>query len=146
MPHIVIDHSDRLPESVNLAALVSDLHRLVVERVESVGIGKTLARPCTTFVDEVPAVFVHVSVGLLPGRPERVKAEFAEEVLSLLSLHLSTVANPTYSVEVRDLDPSYRLFPSHIDRAAWDDRSDGGTGTDADAETGNSLPAGCLGA
>ncbi|MGY0023482.1 5-carboxymethyl-2-hydroxymuconate Delta-isomerase [Streptomyces sp. cg35] len=116
MPHIVIDYSDGLAGTVDVPALVAELHPLVVERVRSVGVGKTFARPSATYVDGAAAPFVHVEVGLLPGRPQALKAALCEDVLGLLDKHLgasSGITGITCSVEVRDLDASYRLFPTH---------------------------------
>ncbi|MEU8956088.1 5-carboxymethyl-2-hydroxymuconate delta isomerase [Streptomyces sp. NPDC048518] len=114
MPHIDIDYADTLSGVLDLPALVAELHPLVVERVDSVGVGKTFCRAAPAFVDGRPAAaFVHVTVGLLAGRAPRVKAALSADVLALLGKHLSGVADATYSVEVRDLDPSYRLWPTH---------------------------------
>ncbi|MFI7386784.1 5-carboxymethyl-2-hydroxymuconate Delta-isomerase [Streptomyces sp. NPDC049813] len=113
MPHIVIDYSDGLAGTVDLPALVAELHPLVVDRVRSVGVGKTFARPSTTYVDGAPAPFLHVEVGLLAGRPPSVRTALAEDVLALLDKHTSAAPGTTCSVEVRELDASYRLFPTH---------------------------------
>ncbi|ATL27899.1 5-carboxymethyl-2-hydroxymuconate Delta-isomerase [Streptomyces formicae] len=115
MPHIDIDYADTLSGVLDLPALVAELHPLVVERVDSVGVGKTFCRPAAAFVEGRPrAAFVHVTVGLLAGRASGVRARLSEDVLALLGKHLSGVAEgATYSVEVRDLDPSYRLHPTH---------------------------------
>jgi 5-carboxymethyl-2-hydroxymuconate isomerase len=113
VPHIVIDYSDGLAGTVDVPALVAELHPLVVERVRSVGVGKTFARPSATYVDGAPAPFLHVEVALLPGRPHSVKTALSEDVLGLLDKHTSGAPDITCSVEVRDLDESYRLFPTH---------------------------------
>lgn len=114
MPHIDIDYADTLSGVLDLPALVAELHPLVVERVDSVGVGKTFCRPSAAFVDGgADAPFVHVTVGLLAGRTPEAKAGLSDDVLALLGKHLSGVEGATYSVEVRDLDPSYRLCPTH---------------------------------
>ncbi|MEV3853457.1 5-carboxymethyl-2-hydroxymuconate delta isomerase [Streptomyces sp. NPDC050095] len=113
MPHIVIDHTDTLAGTVDIPALVAELHPLVVDRVRSVGVGKTFVRPSTTYVDGSFAPFLHVEVGLLPGRPQSLKTALSEDVLALLDKHTSAAPGVTCSVEVRDLDASYRLFPTH---------------------------------
>ena len=116
MPHIAIDYTDSLAGTdggLDVPALVAELHPLVVEHVRSVGVGKTFARPSATYVDGAAAPFVHVEVGLLPGRPQAVKCALSEDVLALLDKHTSAAPGVTCSVEVRDLDASYRLFPTH---------------------------------
>jgi 5-carboxymethyl-2-hydroxymuconate isomerase len=97
---------------------VAQLHPLVAEESGTSGVCKTLLRPVVTFVGDRPsgdAGFVHVEVGLMPGRPEAQKARLSEAVLALLGKHLRVEGVPpdaVLSVEVRDLAASYRLSPS----------------------------------
>lgn len=116
MPHITIDYAPQLAEALDLRVLVSELHPLVLERTRSGGVCKTLCRPAAQgFVGEHDRVgFVHLEVGLLPGRSEALKAELAEELLELLGKHLvaGAAGEAVASVEVRDLGASYRLAHS----------------------------------
>ncbi|KOV67603.1 5-carboxymethyl-2-hydroxymuconate Delta-isomerase [Streptomyces sp. MMG1121] len=118
MPHLTIDYSAHLVGSFDPAALVEELHPLVVEESGTRGVCKTLLRPAETYVGDRPsreAAFVHVEVGLMPGRPEVLKARLAEGVLALLDKHLRVEGVPpdaVLSAEVRDLAGSYRLSPS----------------------------------
>ncbi|MEU6774955.1 5-carboxymethyl-2-hydroxymuconate delta isomerase [Streptomyces sp. NPDC046759] len=119
MPYLTIDYSARLAGAFDVRALVKELHPLVVEESGTSGVCKTLLRPAETYVGDDPSgkgVFVHVEVGLMPGRPEAQKARLSESVLALLTRHLpmdDREEEPAYcSVEVRDLAGSYRLSPS----------------------------------
>ncbi|MEU8973357.1 5-carboxymethyl-2-hydroxymuconate delta isomerase [Streptomyces monashensis] len=118
MPHLTIDYSSHLAGSFDPAALVKELHPLVAEESGTTGVCKTLLRPVVTFVGDRPseeAAFVHVEVGLMPGRPETRKTRLSEAVLALLGKHLRVEGVPpeaVLSVEVRDLAASYRLSPS----------------------------------
>ncbi|MFG2638855.1 5-carboxymethyl-2-hydroxymuconate Delta-isomerase [Streptomyces sp. NPDC048362] len=121
MPHLAIDYSARLSEGFDPGALVRELHPLVVEESGSTGVCKTLLRPVRTYVgdgacDETP--FVHVEVGLMPGRPEARKTRLSESILDLLAKHLPTggTVETVISVEVRDLAVSYRLSPPRAHR------------------------------
>ncbi|WBO68406.1 5-carboxymethyl-2-hydroxymuconate Delta-isomerase [Streptomyces camelliae] len=118
MPYLTVDYSSHLAGTFDRAALVKELHPLVVEESGTRGVCKTLFRPVETYVGDRPceeAAFVHVDVGLMPGRPEALKARLSEGVLALLEKHLRVEGVPpdaVFSVEVRDLTGSYRLSPS----------------------------------
>ncbi|MEU2714298.1 5-carboxymethyl-2-hydroxymuconate delta isomerase [Streptomyces sp. NPDC007205] len=118
MPHLTIDYSSRLAGAFDPCALVKELHPLVAEESGTSGVCKTLVRPVATYVGDRPGAetaFVHVEIGLMPGRPEARKAHLSESVLALLTKHLPAADGPeqqtVVSVEVRDLAGSYRLSP-----------------------------------
>lgn len=119
MPYLTIDYSSHLAGAFDACALVKELHPLVVEESGTSGVCKTLLRPAQTHVGDRAsgeAAFVHVEVGLMPGRPEAQKARVSEGVLALLVKHLPADGRGGeqvwVSVEVRDLAASYRLTPS----------------------------------
>ncbi|MFF9768443.1 5-carboxymethyl-2-hydroxymuconate Delta-isomerase [Streptomyces sp. NPDC014636] len=114
MPHLTIDHSSHLTGVFDLSVLVKELHRLVLDESGSAGVCKTLVRPVETYVGAMSsgqAGFVHLEVGLMPGRSEEQKARLSESVLALLDRHLRAAGErgSTVSVEVRELAGSYRL-------------------------------------
>lgn len=112
MPHLAIDYSAHLADAFDRAALVRELHPLVLAKSGSAGVCKTLMRPAETYVGDGPdaegAAFVHVEVGLKPGRSEALKGHLAESILLLLGEHLRA-DGVVLSVEVRELSRSYRL-------------------------------------
>ncbi|MFI9250993.1 5-carboxymethyl-2-hydroxymuconate Delta-isomerase [Streptomyces sp. NPDC053069] len=119
MPHLTIDYSSHLAETFDAGALVKELHPLVAEESGTSGVCKTLVRPVATYVGNrasAQTAFVHVEIGLMPGRPEAQKAHLSESVLALLAKHLPAAdgleEQAVVSVEVRDLAGSYRLSPS----------------------------------
>ncbi|MFD7921732.1 5-carboxymethyl-2-hydroxymuconate Delta-isomerase [Streptomyces sp. NPDC059740] len=115
MPHITVDYSPQLTEVFDRAALVRELHPVVRETTATAGVCKTFFRPAAeTYVGEADAgrpAFVHVEIGLLPGRTDALKQQLSEDVLTLLEKHLHTGAGAEVvtSVEVRDLTSAYRL-------------------------------------
>ncbi|MGW7524093.1 5-carboxymethyl-2-hydroxymuconate Delta-isomerase [Streptomyces sp. NPDC054783] len=119
MPYLTVDYSSRLAGAFDACAFVKELHPLVVEESGTSGVCKTLLRPAETYAGDgvsEEAAFVHVQVGLMPGRPEAQKARLSEGVLVLLAKHLLVAdggeERVCCSVEVRDLGASYRLSPS----------------------------------
>ncbi|GAA3118786.1 hypothetical protein GCM10010521_02960 [Streptomyces rameus] len=114
MPHLTLDHSSHLAGVLDVGVLLKELHRLVIEESGSAGVCKTLVRPAETYVGDSPsgdAGFVHLEVGLMPGRPEEQKALLSESAMALIDRHLRAagVRGSTVSVEVRELAGSYRL-------------------------------------
>ncbi|NEA46473.1 5-carboxymethyl-2-hydroxymuconate Delta-isomerase [Streptomyces sp. SID10815] len=122
MPHLVIDCSAPLADALDRAALIEELHPLVLADSGSTGVCKTVFRRAETYVGDGADAdgrsggngFVHVEVGLMPGRSEALKARLSERILTLLVAHLPAAGagGATCSVEVRDLAGSYRLFPT----------------------------------
>ncbi|MCK1822645.1 5-carboxymethyl-2-hydroxymuconate delta isomerase [Streptomyces sp. XM83C] len=113
MPQLTVTYSRELDGTFDRAALIEELHPLVVRESGTRGVCKTVLRPEETWVGDGPGgrtPLLHVEVGLMPGRSEAVKAHLSESVLALLTRHVPEAA--IASVEVRDLAPSYRLFPS----------------------------------
>ncbi|MDQ0383193.1 5-carboxymethyl-2-hydroxymuconate isomerase [Streptomyces sp. DSM 42143] len=115
MPHITVDYPRRLASLFDLRAFTDELHPMVLDGSSSAGTCKTLFREATTaYVSHQhssEAAFVHVEVGLLPGRPDGLKARLSQAILGLLERHIrmATTDNVVCSVEVRDLADSYRL-------------------------------------
>ncbi|MEV4949973.1 isomerase [Streptomyces sp. NPDC053755] len=108
MPQITVDYSAPLDRRGFALAL----HPLVVETVD------TRLDGCKTRFREVEEtvvgdgstddVIVHVEIALLPGRSDELKARLSEAVLGLLPDHLKATEGVRLSVEVRDLEASYR--------------------------------------
>ncbi|GGX41644.1 5-carboxymethyl-2-hydroxymuconate Delta-isomerase [Streptomyces noursei] len=130
MPHITVDYSAGLAGVFDRHAFVRELHPMVLDVSGSAGVCKTFFRPASdTYVgdqEEGQVAFVHVAVGLLPGRSDELKGRLSEDVLALLGKHLpgvpgrsgipgppglprGTAREVISSVEVRDLAGSYRL-------------------------------------
>ncbi|MFK0110548.1 5-carboxymethyl-2-hydroxymuconate Delta-isomerase [Streptomyces sp. NPDC091217] len=115
MPHLTVDHSPGLADLLDLRVFAAELHRTVLDGSGSAGTCKTLFREAAAarvgHRHGGEAAFVHVEVGLLPGRSEGLKAQLSEDVLALLEKHLSmsTTDAVICSVQVRDLAGSYRL-------------------------------------
>ncbi|WP_435970481.1 5-carboxymethyl-2-hydroxymuconate Delta-isomerase [Streptomyces sp. Qhu_M48] len=108
MPQITVDHSAPLDRRGFALAL----HPLVVESV-----GTTLDACKTRFREVGEAVVgdgatedvvVHVEIALLSGRTDEVKARLSEAVLDLLPAYVDATGAVRLSVEVRDLESSYR--------------------------------------
>ncbi|MCX5225808.1 isomerase [Streptomyces sp. NPDC006553] len=108
MPQITVDHS----ASLDRRAFALALHPLVVKTVDT-----TLDACKTRFreVDETVVgdgatedAIVHVEIALLSGRTDEVKARLSKAVLDLLPGHLKTTEGVRLSVEIRDLESSYR--------------------------------------
>ncbi|ALO07851.1 Isomerase [Streptomyces venezuelae] len=108
MPQITVDYSAPL----HRRGFARALHPLIVEIVD------TELDACKTRFREIEElivgdgstydVIVHVEIALLSGRTDAVKARLSEAVLDLLPKHLTGADGVRLSVEVRDLESSYR--------------------------------------
>jgi len=114
MPQITIDYSAELDESFDRGGFALALHPLVAETVstKTANCKTRFRRVEESVVGDAPAgdAIVHVSIGMLSGRTDDVKARLTESVLELLDGHIRSTADLVVhtSAETRDLDPSYR--------------------------------------
>ncbi|MFD3530843.1 5-carboxymethyl-2-hydroxymuconate Delta-isomerase [Streptomyces sp. NPDC058664] len=108
MPQITVDYSAPLDRRGFALAL----HPLVVETVDTeLGSCKTRFREVEELVvgdGSTDDVIVHVEIALLFGRTDEVKARLSKAVLDLLPAYVKATEGVRLSVEVRDLESSYR--------------------------------------
>ncbi|WP_329459556.1 5-carboxymethyl-2-hydroxymuconate Delta-isomerase [Streptomyces sp. NBC_01497] len=116
MPQITVDHSADLTGAFDPAALAHELHTAAIEIAAAKPEAcKTLFRPCPITVvghDTDGHAVVHVTVGLLAGRTEETRTRLADTLLEQVRRHVKTDGGTALhaSVEIRDLDPTYRKF------------------------------------
>lgn len=114
MPQITVDYSAELDDSFDRRGFALALHPLVAETVTTkIAACKTRFRRIEEFVAGDTATgdaVLNISIALLPGRTEELKAQLTDSVLELLAAHLKPVDGVTVhaSAETRHLDPSYR--------------------------------------
>ena len=114
MPQITVDYSDSLESAFDRRSFALALHPLIVESIDTqLSACKTRFRRVDESVvaDAVTGdAILHISIGLLPGRSDEIKAQLTESVLELLTAHIKLTDGLTVhaSAETRDLDPSYR--------------------------------------
>ncbi|MFC9594735.1 5-carboxymethyl-2-hydroxymuconate Delta-isomerase [Streptomyces sp. NPDC056944] len=108
MPQITVDYSAPLDRR----GFARALHPLVVETVDAtLDACKTRFREVEELVvgdGTTDDVIVHVEIALLFGRTDEAKARLSKAVLALLPKYLKATEGARLSVEVRDLDSSYR--------------------------------------
>ncbi|MET7741556.1 5-carboxymethyl-2-hydroxymuconate Delta-isomerase [Streptomyces sp. NPDC005385] len=116
MPQITVDYSATLDDAFDRQGFALALHDEVVETAAAkIGACKTQFRRTEDTVvgaDTAGHAVVHVTLGLLAGRTEEVRARLAEATLELLRAYVKPAGGVELhaSAEVRDLDPSYRKF------------------------------------
>ncbi|MDL5201177.1 isomerase [Streptomyces sp. ALI-76-A] len=113
MPQITVDYSATMASAFDRAGFADALHSAVVE----IAAAKPEACKTQFRASEYTLVaheaeghaVVHVSIGLLAGRTEETKSKLTETVVELLTRHIEEGGFALHaSVEVRDLDTSYR--------------------------------------
>ncbi|MEW2114776.1 isomerase [Streptomyces sp. NPDC005474] len=116
MPQITVDYSDSLAESFDRRAFALALHEEVVATAKAKPEAcKTQFRrteDATVGADNEGHAIVHVWIGMLTGRTVATKAQLTESVLELVRAHVKPIEGLALhaSVEVRELDDSYRKF------------------------------------
>jgi 5-carboxymethyl-2-hydroxymuconate isomerase len=112
MPHIIAEYSANLEDSLDVQALVDDLHRaaIAVDVAEIVGIRtRAVARAHFRVADGNPANgFVHITARLRRGRPAEKRKALGEALLAAADKRLATVYpdHPVaMTVEVHEIDP-----------------------------------------
>jgi 5-carboxymethyl-2-hydroxymuconate isomerase len=116
MPNITVDYSEQLADGFDRPAFAQALHAAVVD-IAAAKPPACKTRFCrteemTVGPDVEGHALVHVHIGLLAGRSAETKLQLTETVLELLRQYVKPDEGITLhaSVEVRDLDPSYRKF------------------------------------
>lgn len=109
MPQITLEYTANLGSSVPLQALAAELHPMLV-RVANAALPACKSRAYraeTYHVADGGAQhgFVHLTIGLMPGRTPGVLTEVGQQALALLQKHIPAPAGLAvqYSVEIVDL-------------------------------------------
>ncbi|MDX9830619.1 MAG: 5-carboxymethyl-2-hydroxymuconate Delta-isomerase [Anaerolineae bacterium] len=118
MPHLVLEYSDNVTQQVDWSALFSSLHQAVA------GVGaplqncksRAIRHEAYHVADGRPGgAFVHLTIGLLAGRTDEVKAALTRRCLELLAETFRPSLGSLdlqISVELRDLHrESYQRLP-----------------------------------
>jgi 5-carboxymethyl-2-hydroxymuconate isomerase len=112
MPHIIAEYSANLADSLDVQALVNELHQAAIDAnvAELVGIRtRAVARTHFRVADGNPANgFVHIVARLRRGRPEEKRKTLGQALLAAADKQLADVypAHPVaLTVEVHEIDP-----------------------------------------
>lgn len=112
MPHIIAEYSANLADSLDVQALVNELHQAAIDAdvAELVGIRtRAVARAHFRVADGNPANgFVHIVARLRRGRPEEKRKALGQALLAAADKRLASVypGHPVaLTVEVHEIDP-----------------------------------------
>ena len=108
MPHLVIEYSQKLEDSISIPALVSNGQQAMSETgLFNASAIKTRALPCRDFVlgkshEGSSNLFIHAEVRILEGRTAEQKEALSAAIFNYLCEAAPEV--PEISVEVRDME------------------------------------------
>ncbi|MBN8431027.1 5-carboxymethyl-2-hydroxymuconate Delta-isomerase [Microbulbifer salipaludis] len=108
MPHLVIEYSQKLEDSLSISALVSNGQQAMSDTgLFSPSAIKTRALPYRDFVlgknhDGSSNLFIHAEVRILEGRTAQQKEDLSAAIFNYLCEAAPEV--PEISVEVRDME------------------------------------------
>lgn len=111
MPHIIVEYSANLEDSVDIQTLVDDLHQVVADSgVAEVAAIRTRAKKRDVYriADGAPKnAFVHVVMRLRIGRSEEVRSKLADALLAATDRdlqHAYTAHDIAITVEMEEID------------------------------------------
>lgn len=111
MPHLIVEYSSNLDDSVDVPGLVRDLHQCMIDsKVADIEAFRTRAERRDLFfvADGNPKnAFVHVVARLRIGRPEDQRKKLADALLAVVDKRLERAyaAHPTaITVEIEEIN------------------------------------------
>jgi 5-carboxymethyl-2-hydroxymuconate isomerase len=121
MPHVTLEYSNNLTAAVDINALFERIHtaltgydRIKIGDIKSRAIGYDLFRVATGSPD---AVFVHLSVDILNGRPVEERKEMSQQLLALVHEAFAEIYDSQpcdITVNIREIDrESYGKLTNH---------------------------------
>lgn len=112
MPHIIIEHPEKSTLELNLNKLSKTLHNKLAtfETITKSAIKTRTIAVNNVYVggDETPNKFIHITLLLLEGRPQKLKEKIVKELFETAT---QLVSNTDYiiTVETRDLGTYFKL-------------------------------------
>jgi len=111
MPHIIVEYSANLDDSLDIRAFIDDLHRCAIDSgIADAAAIRTRAERREVFrvADDNPAnAFVHIVARLRIGRSEEQRRALADVLLAVTNRHLQR-ADKTHplaiTVEIEEID------------------------------------------
>lgn len=111
MPHIIVEYSANLEDTLDVPGLIDDVHRCAIDsKVADVAAIRTRAerRDNARVGDGNPAnAFVHVTARLRIGRSEQQRTALAEALLAVIDKRMTRAfeKHPTaITVEIEEID------------------------------------------
>ncbi|OAN17026.1 5-carboxymethyl-2-hydroxymuconate isomerase [Photobacterium jeanii] len=106
MPNLVVEYADPVAERVNVAGLLDDLHRVMVDSdLFEPDAVKTRGYPCHHWLigdDGTRQTFIHLELSLLAGRTLEQKKPLVQALMAELEKHCGDINSLT--IDVRDMD------------------------------------------
>ncbi|WP_051237322.1 5-carboxymethyl-2-hydroxymuconate Delta-isomerase [Ottowia thiooxydans] len=121
MPHIVVEHSGNLADTVDVAGLLQCLKKAALEtrQMQEEGLRiRSLASPHWLVGDGSPTnAFMHITVRIRPGRSEAVKTDVLETLheaaCNWLQPQFETMALGL-TIELQEIDIAFRRLRSSL--------------------------------
>ncbi|MBN9050095.1 MAG: 5-carboxymethyl-2-hydroxymuconate Delta-isomerase [Rhizobiales bacterium] len=111
MPHVIVEYSANLEDTLDVSGLIDDVHRCAIDsKVADIAAIRTRAerRSNARVGDGNPAnAFVHVTARLRIGRSEEIRTALAEALLAVIDKRMTRAfeKHPTaITVEIEEID------------------------------------------
>jgi 5-carboxymethyl-2-hydroxymuconate isomerase len=122
MPHIIIEYSSNLRESLKPERFVEAVHKAAMESGEFAPSAllrtRTSERTCYRVGDGQPNNgFVHIVLRIRPGRDRETKLKLAEGIFSVVCDYLKPIFDSRplgLTFEIQEIDTDFRLLKSNV--------------------------------
>jgi 5-carboxymethyl-2-hydroxymuconate isomerase len=119
MPHLIVEYSDNLEQSVDMADVIAAIHEAALATgIAALDALRTRAEPRSLFriADSHPDnAFLGVIARMAPGRSPEDKQRLLEALLAAAENSLgAAAANTMLSVEYQEIDVRFRINKNNI--------------------------------
>ena len=113
MPHIILEHSDNIPDQINYQNLFAQLHQILNQDLDvpinAIKSRRYISKDHYIANGNSKNFFIHLQISLLAGRTEEKLQKCAKN--AKLALHVffkqsNQLSETSFSVEIRQMDPN----------------------------------------
>jgi len=114
MPQLILEYSDNIIETGQFSHLLQKCHKSLVEILPTdLASCKSRIIECKSYVigdGQANNAFIHVSLKVMPGRPQNILQSIGQEILEIMSNHFNESLcklNLQITLEVSELQSTY---------------------------------------
>ncbi|MBA3535121.1 MAG: hypothetical protein H0T84_00690 [Tatlockia sp.] len=113
MPHLILECSNSIASAIDFKSLFQKLHRFLEVKlptqITSCKSRVAIYDHCFIGCDFDKTSFIHLTIKILPGRPDTIKFEVTKQILDILIQVISEykLNDTAISVDILDLSPQY---------------------------------------
>ena len=112
MPHIVVEHSNNILESINLSEIGKSIHNIFIEVSDTFKMHTLRTRVVSDdyyMADGGDHCFVHLNIELIAGRADEIKQGLIDKTIAYLNEYFASSISEKgciISIELREINPN----------------------------------------